>query len=352
MNQNIRPDFKITGPIRLPLAINDQVDYHQLYYFEYHQERWAAVIYGDITQDCHVPLRIESACFFGHVFNSRQCDCGYQLTEAFARIREKKFGLVIYGIDQDARGLGIESHFRIYDLRQNQNLDTEAVFKELHAKLDNRSYDAVNEILRFLGLQKIHLLSNNVKRIEFLKNNGFDVIREELEAPLDTFNMATMMLEKEDLGYEWSFYTHAHWLSPMQSRVEGNSHRYAGNIVANNKNIIAEWIGDEWDVALHLKSILDTQKLNIQHTHIAYLTDFPRLDEIALYAKLGISCLVLPFTEFPLALQQEAKKFGIKLQDWARENRYSTPRPQWELKETTDNAHIYQRNNEQFIHDL
>lgn len=341
---------KITGPIRLPLEINNIIDYHQLYYFEYQQERWAAVIYGDIAENITagnpIPLRIESACFFGHVFHSRQCDCGYQLMEAFSRIREKKYGLVIYGIDQDARGLGIESHFCIYDLRQNHHLDTEEVFEKLQAKLDNRSYDAVKYILDFLTIKKINLLSNNKKRLEFLKNNGFEVVREELEAPLDRFNMATMMLEKEDLGYQWSFKTHADWLLPIQEKVNGNIHQYGGSIVADNEKIIAEWIGNEWNTAKNLQAILSSHHLNDFKVYIAYLSDFPRLDEIAVYAALNISVIVLPFTEFPAELSTEAKKWGIKLQDWSRGNRYTETRPQWKLMEKNTNFHGYQRENE------
>ena len=61
--------------------------------------------------------------------HSQQCDCGYQLDEALRRIVQRQGGLVIYGIDQDARGLGIEKHFRIYDYRQNHHLDTDEVYK-------------------------------------------------------------------------------------------------------------------------------------------------------------------------------------------------------------------------------
>lgn len=318
----------ITGPIRLPLEIAGQVDFHQLYYFEHpcrlgKIERWVAVIFGEITQDKPIPLRIESACFFGHVFHSKQCDCGYQLMEAFAHIREKKCGLVIYGVDQDARGLGIASHFCIYDLRQNKKMDTEDVFKVLNADLDNRSYEAVEKILHFLGLKKIQLLSNNPHRISFLENAGFNVVREVLEAPLDRFNMATMMLEKEDLGYEWSFKTHADWLAPLQLKVDGDLNRYAGRIVSNNMEIIAEWVGDTWDVANHLKAFQKAEN----NEWIVYLTDLPRIDEIAVYASMGIFFIVVPVSEFPKEWTEEAKKQGVKLQDWARENRYSMPRP-------------------------
>src|SRR3990167_89269 len=332
---------KIIGPIKLPLEIDNHVDYHSLYYFEYNNERWACVCYGDLSINKPIPLRIESACFFGHVFHSRQCDCGYQLMEAFSRIRKEKFGLVIYGIDQDARGLGIEAHYKIYDYRQNLNLDTEEVFEKLHAKLDNRNYNAVAAILKFININKIKLLSNNPSRISFLKSNGFEVVREEIEAPLDKFNMATIMLEKEDLAYQWSFLTHAYWLAPIQESVQKNINKYAGRIVESNKKIIAEWIGDEWSVANNLcPQLKDELKEN---SYVVYLTDYPRLDELKIYAAHHISLIVAPFSCFPEYLVQEAKKYGIKLQDWARENKYKEQRNQWSLIKRANQSHIYER---------
>lgn len=345
MNESINKFDKVIGPIRLPLEVDGQVDYHQLYYFESNNERWACVSYGDIHNHLPVPLRIESACFFGHVFHSRQCDCGYQLTVAFERIRQEGRGLVIYGIDQDARGLGIGCHFSIYDLRQNENLDTEAVFQRLNAKLDNRNYDAVAHILRFIQVDNIKLLSNNAKRIEFLKNNGFIVEREELEAPLDRFNMATMMLEKEDLGYQWSFQTHAHWLSPIQQLVEENPKLFAGRIVANNKQVIAEWVGEEWGVAAHLRAQYQNQDL-LGSQLVVYLTDYPRLDELKIYSEMGVKFIVMPYTTFPDSLIVEADQYGIKLQDWARENKYSKERIQWQFVSSEGQHHVYERNGE------
>ncbi|CAM5657032.1 hypothetical protein SCANM63S_09942 [Streptomyces canarius] len=58
---------------------------------------------------------------------------------------------------------------------------------------------------------------------------------EPLEAPLDLHNMSTLMLEKEDLGYRWSFETHADWLEPLQEKVEGSPDRSAACAVVPGK---------------------------------------------------------------------------------------------------------------------
>src|ERR1700738_5211476 len=122
-----KPEF-IRGPVRLPLRIDGQELGYSLFLFQFNGERWIAAFTGNIDDGEPVPLRIESACIFGHVFHSAKCDCGYQLDEALRRIAEMKRVLVIYAIDDDARGLGIDAHFQIYVLRQQENLDTEAVY--------------------------------------------------------------------------------------------------------------------------------------------------------------------------------------------------------------------------------
>lgn len=315
----------IVGPIRLPLEIDGSVSYFQLHYYEVGGERWVSASLGDVRGPSRVPLRIESACFFGHVFGSRQCDCGFQLEEAFRRIAREGRGLVIYAVDQDARGLGLKSHFQVYDYRQNHGLDTEEVFARLGAHLDNRSYAAVPRILKHVGAERILLLSNNPSRLAFLTSAGIDVERERHEAAIDPYNMATLMLEKEDLGYQWTFKTHSDWLRPLQERVEGDPDLRAAAVVHANETCVAEWSGRDWNVA---ERLLANAPVGLSPT-IIYLSDLPRLDELQAYAAYGAQFVVVPFASLPSELTRRAIMLGIKLQDWERENRYKTDRPQW-----------------------
>lgn len=331
----------VVGPIRLPLRFDDEVQYFQLHYFDTSDKRWACASLGDISDGAPSLLRIESACLFGHVFQSQQCDCGFQLTEAIRRIGMAGRGLVIYGIDQDARGHGIESHFRIYDYRQNHHLDTEKVFEKLDSGLDARKYTIVAAILKWLGVQSIQLMSNNLEREAFLTSNGFNVVRHPLEAPLSRFNMATLMLEKEDLGYTWAFRTHADWLAPLQSSVANDINCYAGSIVKNNELVLASWRGNSWDVASHLVDGLP--EADGSAAIVVYLTDLPRLDELELYARVGAGFVVVPFAELPGKLQHEAARLGLKLQDWERANRYIVERPQWTFAQGSAAEHRYVR---------
>jgi GTP cyclohydrolase II len=330
------------GPITLPLKAENTVTYFKLWYFTFGTKRWVAALAGDVQDGMPVPLRIESACLFGHVLNSQQCDCGFQLDEAFRRISDLGTGIVIYGVDDDARGLGVEAHFRIYHYRQREQLDTPEVYKRLEAPLDNRDYQPVAYILRHLGIKDVLLLSNNRDRKAFLTEQGFNVTFEALEAPITQYNMATLMLEKEDLGYTWSFRTHGEWLTRLQNIAVSSPDRQSASLVRDTHELVAEVSTTEWDLAETLVAAVG-QTFDPSTRHVLYLSDFPRLDELATYKRLGSLFIVLPFAVIPQWLQNAAREHGMKAQDWGRANRYTVDRPQWEPVGQREGAVLYRR---------
>ncbi len=343
------PSFEATeGPILLPLWIGGRVTEFTLRYYEVAGERWTSLQLGDVGDGDWVPLRIESACLFGHVFRSARCDCGFQLQQALERIAAARRGLVIYGIDHDARGLGIGNHFRIYGMRQREQLDSEEIFARLGVSMDVRRYDAVGQILRQHGVQRVRLLSNNAARRAFLQEAGFEVTVESLEAPLDSHNMSTLMLEKEDLGYAFSFPTHADWLEPLQASVRDSACRSGARLVADFRDLLLEVFDDEWMVADRLwrsaeaRGLLPT--LRSART-VLYLTDYPRVDDLAVYHALGAERVVVPFARLPRWLKQGAEQAGVRLQDWGRRNRYTRERPQWDLIDNALPVHFYRNGN-------
>lgn len=337
--KDVAPDV-VHGPIRLPLRIdNEDVIFHAWYY-AFGKERWVCAQTGNTEDGAPVPLRIESACFFGHVLHSAKCDCGFQLNEAFRRIAQRKRGMVIYAVDQDARGLGMEAHFKIYYYRQQLNYDTEEVYQALGAPLDSRCYDPVARILRDRQVGRVVLLSNNLQRKAFLEEHAFEVACEAIEAPLDVHNMPTLMLEKEDLGYTWSFKTHADWLAPLQQRVVHDDEQQGVQLVRGTETVVAEWLSSDWNLAHGLASLVPNAPSN---DLVVYATDFPRADELPLYARMGAQFVVVPFPVIPSWLRRAGEEAGIRIQDWGRKNRYEKPRPQWELVATDGGMHAYRR---------
>ncbi|WHM37878.1 hypothetical protein [Streptomyces sp. BPTC-684] len=334
------------GPAHLPLRWDGGETPFVLWHFDFGGDRWTAVYTGDIHSGEPVPLRIESACVFGHVLRSAQCDCGYQLEQAMDSFARNGRGLLLYGIDQDARGLGIAAHYAIYAMRQQENLDTDAVYARLDAPVDARSYEPVVAILRHLGISAVQLLSNNLRREAFLRESGFDVELAPLEAPLDIHNMSTLMLEKEDLAYRWSFETHADWLEPLQESVAQFPDRSVacaalpGGGTAGTPLARADDDGD-WNLAHRLATAMPTTIP--AGTLVVYLTDLPRADDLAVYAALGAAAVVVPFADLPAPLREAAAAEGIKLVDWERRNAYRTDRPQWRLEHRSAGIDIYRR---------
>jgi len=80
---------------------------------------------------------------------------------------------------------------------------------------------------------------------------------------------------------------------------------------------------------------------------VIYLTDLPRIDEVARYAELGAAVVVAPFTPIPDALMRAAAEAGVQLVDWARRNAYRSPRPQWTPVSVSDQIHVYRRGDHQ-----
>ncbi|MDO0925011.1 hypothetical protein QQY24_06120 [Streptomyces sp. TG1A-8] len=333
------------GPAYLPLRWENGETPFVLWHFDFAGDRWIAAYTGDLHGTEPMPLRIESACVFGHVLRSAQCDCGYQLEEAMKSFARHGRGLLLYGVDQDARGLGIASHFAIYAMRQQENLDTQAVYARLDAPVDARSYEPVAAILRHLGVSSVRLLSNNPRREAFLRAHGFTVENEALEAPLDIHNMSTLMLEKEDLGYRWSFETHADWLEPLQRSVEGHPDRTAACAVAPGGAVAAGPLAQvreegRWGVADRLAAALTAPTAD---GLVVYLTDLPRADELPVYAGMGAAVVVVPFANLPSALRKAAHDSGIRLVDWERRNAYRQERPQWRLTYRAWGLDVYRR---------
>jgi len=178
----------------------------------------------------------------------------------------------------------------------------------------------------------VALLSNNSHRRRFLLEHGFEVEVEALEAPLDVHNMSTLMLEKEDLGYTWSFRTHGDWLAPLQQQVEGDLERRAAQLVAGTEHLVAT-CRDEggWELGRGLEAAAAGAPPPPPGARIVYSTDLPRIDELAAFVRLGASFVVVPFAEIPRWLRDAAVAAGVRVQDWERRNRYRLPRPQWEL---------------------
>lgn len=132
-----------------------------------------ALVMGDIKSDLPILVRMHSECLTGDVFGSLRCDCGEQLNEAMKRIAEEGTGILIY-LRQEGRGIGLMNKLKAYKL-QDAGMDTVEANEALGFAPDLRSYTISGEILDYLGVRKVKLMTNNPDKVNTLKHYGIEI---------------------------------------------------------------------------------------------------------------------------------------------------------------------------------
>jgi GTP cyclohydrolase II len=110
-----------------------------------------------------VEVRVHSECMTGDVFSSSRCDCGAQLDTSLFKLQEEG-GVLIY-LRQEGRGIGLVEKLKAYNL-QDEGLDTYEANVNLGHPEDGRSFETAIEVLRYLKVKKIKLLTNNPDKVE------------------------------------------------------------------------------------------------------------------------------------------------------------------------------------------
>ena len=155
---------------------------------------------GDIGGPEPVLVRIHSQCLTGDVFHSLRCDCRAQLELALEQIAEEGRGLLIYE-HQEGRGIGLLNKLRAYELQDN-GADTVEANVSLGFEPDLRDYALPAEILRYFGVKKVRLMSNNPEKIEALENAGVAVVeRVPAIAPPEDSRERYLHTKREKMGH-------------------------------------------------------------------------------------------------------------------------------------------------------
>ncbi len=163
-------------------------------------EQHVALVKGEIDPEKPVLCRVHSACLTGDVFGSHRCDCGQQLQKAMELTTKEGSGVIIY-MQQEGRGIGLGNKIKAYRL-QDHGKDTVQANLELGFKVDERNYGIGAQIFRDLGVRKIRLMTNNLKKFVALKGYGLTVVeRVPLEiCPLKE-NQKYLKTKKEKMGH-------------------------------------------------------------------------------------------------------------------------------------------------------
>ncbi|AUZ04782.1 MULTISPECIES: GTP cyclohydrolase II [Vitreoscilla] len=159
-----------------------------------------ALTMGDVNHGEPVLTRVHSECLTGDALFSQRCDCGPQLQAAMQAIQAQGRGCIVY-LRQEGRGIGLINKIRAYQL-QDQGMDTVEANVALGLPVDARNFVLARNILRFLHITDITLMTNNPQKVETLQDAGINVVaREPLIVGLNRENEAYLQTKHDKLGH-------------------------------------------------------------------------------------------------------------------------------------------------------
>ncbi|MEQ9499109.1 MAG: GTP cyclohydrolase II RibA [Deltaproteobacteria bacterium] len=164
-------------------------------------EHVRVVCLGEIEDQGTQPLlRVHSSCLASEVFGAVDCDCADQLREAMKLIATEGRGLVVH-LQQEGRGQGLSKKIRAIQKMQREGLDTVEAFDALGLEQDARSYDAAVRLLRGLGISSVRLISNNPRKVRYLRQGGVCVTMVNTHPTVRPENAAYLETKKVKLGH-------------------------------------------------------------------------------------------------------------------------------------------------------
>jgi 3,4-dihydroxy 2-butanone 4-phosphate synthase/GTP cyclohydrolase II len=156
---------------------------------------------GDLSTAVQPALiRIHSECFTGEVLGSIRCECGPQLARSLELIENAGVGAVIYLRGHEGRGIGLLEKVRAYAL-QDQGMDTVDANISLGHEIDARDWGDAIEILQYLKLDRIRLLTNNPVKIAAVAASGIAVTPVPLLIASNDSNRKYLASKRDRMGH-------------------------------------------------------------------------------------------------------------------------------------------------------
>jgi 3,4-dihydroxy 2-butanone 4-phosphate synthase/GTP cyclohydrolase II len=160
-----------------------------------------ALIKGEWKKGEPVMVRVHSSCFTGDILGSFRCDCGEQLHEAMRLVEKEGKGVILY-MNQEGRGIGLLNKLKAYKL-QEEGMDTVEANLHLGFPMDKRDYGVGAQILRYLGVTKLRLLSNNPRKRAGLLGYGLEIVETvPIEVHPNPHNEKYLQTKRDKLGHE------------------------------------------------------------------------------------------------------------------------------------------------------
>lgn len=159
-----------------------------------------ALVKGEWEEDEPILVRVHSSCATGDILGSKRCDCGQQLHKAMQMIEKEGKGVIVY-MQQEGRGIGLMNKIAAYKL-QEEGYDTVDANLHLGFKADERDYGCGAQMLRFLGVHKMRLMTNNpVKRVG-LEAYGLEIVENvPIEITPNEYNERYLKTKRDRMGH-------------------------------------------------------------------------------------------------------------------------------------------------------
>ena len=159
-----------------------------------------ALIKGEWKEDEPVLVRVHSSCATGDIFGSKRCDCGQQLHKAMQMIEKEGKGVLIY-MQQEGRGIGLMNKIEAYKL-QEEGYDTVDANVHLGFKPDERDYGCGAQMLRYLGVHKMRLMTDNPTKRVGLEAYGLEIVENvPIEVVPNEYDYKYLKTKKDRMGH-------------------------------------------------------------------------------------------------------------------------------------------------------
>jgi 3,4-dihydroxy 2-butanone 4-phosphate synthase/GTP cyclohydrolase II len=160
-----------------------------------------AIIKGNWEKDEPVMVRVHSSCFTGDILASLRCDCGEQLHAAMEMVEKEGKGAILY-MNQEGRGIGLLNKLKAYRL-QEQGMDTVEANLHLGFPMDKRDYGVGAQILRYLGITRLRLITNNPKKRAGLMGYGLEIVENlPIRIASNPHNERYLHTKRDKMGHE------------------------------------------------------------------------------------------------------------------------------------------------------
>lgn len=159
-----------------------------------------ALTKGEWKENEPVMVRVHSSCFTGDILGSLRCDCGDQLHKAMQMVEANQSGIILY-MNQEGRGIGLVNKLKAYKL-QEDGMDTVEANLHLGFPMDKRDYGVGAQILRYLGVSRLRLISNNPRKRTGLAGYGLEIVETlPIQIPSNPHNEKYLNTKRDKLGH-------------------------------------------------------------------------------------------------------------------------------------------------------